>query len=96
MSAQRYIRFQAEALQDAFLAELERNVGASAAIDAAHRVGSAQFPWHFLQWNTERFSECFASALRQAGLPFFIEYHESARGFVVRRADQVRPCPARR
>jgi hypothetical protein len=104
MGAQRFIRFQDAALQSAFLSELEQDsvphtldsagsvcfadADAVAAIDAAHRVRDAQFPWFFLRWDTEELTERFAGALSRARLPYFIEYHESGTWVVVRRADK--------
>jgi hypothetical protein len=103
MSAQRYIMFENEGLQAAFVEQLEgagvrymRDSNgavtfgedeADSVVDAAHRVRDAQFPWYFLKWPSESEAMRFRAILADAGLPFFVEQHESGTWFLVRRAD---------
>jgi hypothetical protein len=105
MNTQRYIRFEDEMLQSAFVQELERaairyardSKGAVmygeteelAVVDAAHRIRDAQFPWYFLKWPSESQSTRFRAILADAGLPYFVEHHESGTWFLVRRADRA-------
>lgn len=102
--AQRYIRFDDAALQQAFVRELERGnvryttnsggevafdkAGADAVVEAAHRVRDAQFPWYFVMCETDEQFARFRTGLLEAGLPFFVERHESGTVLVVRRADR--------
>jgi len=60
----------------------------AAVANAAHKVRDAQFRWYFLKWPTESQSLRFRGVLEAAGLPFFVEYHDSGIWFLVRRADQ--------
>src|SRR5215813_135721 len=99
-----FIRFENQNLQAAFVHELQRsavpfttgndgavNFGDSeepAVVDAAHKIRDAQFPWYFLKWPNESHSERFRGVLEQAGLRFFVEYHDSGTWFLVRRIDQ--------
>jgi hypothetical protein len=104
MSAQKYIIFEDEALQSAFVRQLE-SVGlrytldsngavtfgedeANSVVDAAHRIRDAQFPWYLLKWPNESQSMRFRAILTDAGLPFFVERHESGTWFLVRRTDE--------
>ncbi|PYT06526.1 MAG: hypothetical protein DMF49_10895 [Acidobacteria bacterium] len=105
MTAQRHIRFEDRELQSAFIRALDRaqitytldsmgavlfgETDANAVTQAAHQVRDAQFPWYFLKWKTEPESARFRAALAQAGLPFFVEQHESGTWFLVRRADRA-------
>jgi hypothetical protein len=104
MTTQRYIRFQDVALQSALLQELEQagvahvldgagsvcftDADSDDVMDAAHRVRDAHFRGYFLKWGTEELTERFTVALNQAGLPFFLEYHDSGTWFFVRRTDK--------
>jgi hypothetical protein len=106
MSAQRYIIFEDEGLQAAFVEQLEGagvrymrgNNGAvtfgedeaDSVVAAAHRVRDAQFPWYILKWPSESESMRFRTSLADAGLPFFVEHHESGTWFLVRRADEAK------
>ena len=99
-----FIRFENQILQSAFVTELDRaavpytinndravifgDTDEAAVVNAAHKIRDAQFPWYFLKWPTESLSLRFRSVLEQAGLPFFVEYHDSGMWFLVRRADQ--------
>ncbi len=105
MIAQRYIRFEDEGLQSAFVRQLDlagirylRDSNGAvtfgkaeehSVVDAAHRIRDAQFPWYFLQWPSESQSMRFRAILADAGLPFFVEHHESGTWFLVRRADEA-------
>ena len=106
MSAQRYIRFEDEGLQAAFVEQLDTagvrygrdgngavtfgEDEADPVVDAAHRVRDTQFPWYFLKWPSESPSKRFRAVLADAGLPFFVEHHESGTWFLVRRADEAK------
>jgi hypothetical protein len=105
MSGQRYIIFEDEGLQAAFVEQLDgagvrylRDSNgavtfgedeADSVVDAAHRVRDAHFPWYFLKWPSESQSNRFRAVLADAGLPFFVEHHESGTWFLVRRADEA-------
>lgn len=105
MSAQRYIIFEDEGLQAAFVEQLDgagiryardsngavtfAEDEADSVVDATHRVRDAQFPWYFLKWPNESQSMRFRTILAEAGLPFFVEHHESGTWFLVRRADEA-------
>ena len=99
-----FIRFENQTLNSAFVAELDRadvqhtidkdgavnfdDAEESAVVTAAHTIRDAQFPWYFLKWPTKSQSLRFRDLLDEAGLPFFVEYHDSGLWFLVRRADQ--------
>jgi hypothetical protein len=101
----RFIRFEDAALQSSFLEHLNRsgtaytlnrsgavvfeNEGATAVINAAHRVRDAQFRWYFLKWKTEREAARFRTILRKSKVHFFVEQHEDGTWFLVRRADRA-------
>jgi hypothetical protein len=105
MSGPSYIRFEDEALQQAFVQQLDDGrvrytrdsngavtfgeAEADSVVAVAHRIRDAQFPWYFLKWPSESQSMRFRTILANAGLPFFVEHHESGTWFLVRRADET-------
>ena len=99
-----FLKFEDQTLHAAFIDQLNRaevpyTIDANDAVsftdaehtavaDAAHKVRDAQFRWYSLQWPTESQSLRFRGVLEEAGLPFFVEYHDSGIWFLVRRVDQ--------
>jgi len=105
MSAVRSLRFQNSTLQGQLIADLQAQgvpfeVASDSAVECsdqqwsavnavAHRIRDTCFPWYFSWLDTPEDTAAFAAALREASLPFELEYHHDGEVFLLPKADRA-------